>query len=177
MKRKDIKRRIKEYFFVNPTTKLRLRQIERKLKLPLPSVIRYCKELEEEGFLSRIRISNVVFYTGNRTNERFLLEKRFFNVKQLYEVGLVDYLKEKFNNPTIVLFGSYSKGEDTEESDIDLYIETPSRKKLKLDNFESELQRSIQIFIFRRISYIRNKHLTNNIVNGITLNGFLEVFK
>ena len=154
-----------------------MRQIERKLKLPLPSVIRYCKELEKEGFLKRLRIGNVVFYTGNRTNEMFLLEKRLFNVRRLYEVGLVDYLKEKFNNPTIVLFGSYSKGEDTEESDIDLYLETPSRKELGLSNFEDQLQRSIQIFIFRGISYIKNKHLANNIANGITLNGFLEVFK
>jgi len=47
MKQKDIKQIIKEYFFVNPTTKLRVREIERTLKLSLPSVIRYCKELEK----------------------------------------------------------------------------------------------------------------------------------
>jgi len=36
MKRKDTKQAVKEYFFVNPTVKLRVREIERTLKLSLP---------------------------------------------------------------------------------------------------------------------------------------------
>ena len=37
MKSKNIKEVIKEYYFVNPNSKLRVREIERVLKLPLPS--------------------------------------------------------------------------------------------------------------------------------------------
>ncbi len=47
MKRKNIKRQIKEHFFVFPSVKLRVRQVEKELKVPLPSVIRYTKELEK----------------------------------------------------------------------------------------------------------------------------------
>ena len=36
MKRKDTKQAVKEYFFVNPIVKLRVREIERTLKLSLP---------------------------------------------------------------------------------------------------------------------------------------------
>ena len=46
---KNIKQLIEEYFFNYPSTKIRVRQLERTLKLPLPSIIRYCKELEQEG--------------------------------------------------------------------------------------------------------------------------------
>jgi len=53
MKTYNIKEKIKEYFFMNPTAKLRVRQMERELKLPLPSVIRYCRELEKEGILRK----------------------------------------------------------------------------------------------------------------------------
>ncbi|MBI2109604.1 hypothetical protein HYT58_00325, partial [Candidatus Woesearchaeota archaeon] len=51
MKVRNIKEKIKESFFINPTVKLRVRQIERKLEIPLPSAIRYIKELEKEGIL------------------------------------------------------------------------------------------------------------------------------
>ena len=75
MKRKDIKQTIKEYFFIYPSAKLRVREIERTLKIPLPSVIRYCKELEGERILTTLKIGKVSFYTASR-NETYLLEKK-----------------------------------------------------------------------------------------------------
>jgi predicted nucleotidyltransferase len=177
MKRKDIKETIKEYFFVNPTVKLRVRELERKLGLPLPSVIRYCRELVEEEMLIILNIGSVKFYTAHRSSERYMLGKRLFNLKSVYQSGLVEYLRKELSNPSIVLFGSFAKGEDTEESDVDLYIETPSKKEVKLDKFERLLKRKVQISKQKDISEIKNHHLANNIVNGILLNGFLEVFE
>jgi len=92
-------------------------------------VIRYCKELKEEGILTTQKIGNIVFYTANRGNEKFTIEKKLFNLKSLYDSGLVDFLRFDLSNPPIIVFGSYANGEDTEKSDIDLYIETPSKKK------------------------------------------------
>ncbi len=177
MKMKDIKQTIKEYLFVNPTAKLRVREIERTLKLSLPSVIRYCKELEKEGILTTIKIGNVNFYTANRSSEKYLLEKKLYNIKKIYESCLIEYLKQELSNPPIVLFGSFSKGEETEESDIDLYIETPSKKKVSLEKFEKLLKRRIQIFQHKNLNEISNIHLANNIANGITLNNYIVVFK
>jgi len=177
MKRKDIKQTIKEYFLVNPTSKMRLRGIERALKIPLPSVIRYCKELKDEGILTTIKTENVVFYTADRTNENFLLEKKLYNIKSLYNSGLINFLKTELSNPAIIVFGSYSRGEDIENSDIDLYIETPSKKELNLEKFEKTLKRKIQIFRHASLNEIKNINLANNIINGIILNNYVEVFK
>jgi len=177
MIKKNIKETIREYFFLNPTSKLRVRQVEKTLKLPLPSVIRYCKELEEEGVLTTIKTGNIIFYTADRANEKFLLEKKLFNIRQIYESGLIVYLKQKLSNPVIILFGSYAKGEEIEISDIDIYIETPSKKEILLDEFEKKLQRKIQVFRHRAITEIKNKHLANNIINGIVLNKYVGVFK
>ena len=82
MKRKDIKQTVREFFFVNPTAKLRVREIERTLKLSLPSVIRYCKELEKENILTTVKTGNVNFYTANRSSEKYLLEKKLYNIKR-----------------------------------------------------------------------------------------------
>ncbi len=177
MKRKDIKSTIKEYFLLNPTIKIRVRHLERALGLPLPSVIRYCKELEKEGMLKKTKISDVVFYTSDRMSKKFLIEKTLFNIRKIHDSGLIDYLKGELSNPQIVVFGSYSRGEDIENSDIDLYVESASINKINLIKFEEKLQRKIQIFKYKNIKEIDNIHLSNNIINGFTLNGFIEVFK
>lgn len=177
MKRKNIKLKILHYFFENPTQKLRVRQIERKVGVALPSVIQYVKELTREDILRKEDFAGVVMYSAKRTSQKFLFEKRIHNMKILVNSGLVNYIIEKLSNPNIILFGSFSKGEDTEESDIDLYIETPSKSKISLTAFEKKLDRSIQIFTYSKIHKIKNKELANNIINGITLNGFIEVHR
>src|SRR3989344_7597466 len=174
MKTKNIKQKIKEYFFLHPTEKLRVRQIERIVKVPLPSVIRYAKELEKEEIIQSNIISNIKVYSADRSSKEFLVEKKLFNIKSLYDSEVVDHIIKELSNPVIILFGSYSKGEDIEKSDIDLYIQTPSKKSINLKKYEKILQRSIQIFIFSDIKKISNPMLVNNILNGIVLNGYIE---
>ncbi|MEK6830875.1 MAG: nucleotidyltransferase domain-containing protein [Nanoarchaeota archaeon] len=177
MTAKNIKDRIKEYFFLNPTNKLRVRQIEREIKIPLPSVIRYTKELEKEGILKKEETSGAVFFSSDRSSQSFLLEKKFFNTRLIFESGLIDFIIKEYSNPVIIVFGSYSKGEDIENSDVDLYIQSLSKKEINLEKFEKQLKRKIQIFIYPSINKVKNPHLSNNIINGIILNNFLEVFK
>lgn len=173
---KSIKQIITEHFFIYPKAKLRVREIERLLKLPLPSVIRYCRELEQEHILEIVKTGSVSFYTASRS-ERYLLEKKCYNLKQLYLSGLIEFLKTELNNPGIVVFGSYSKGEDLEDSDIDIYLETPTKKTVNLDKFKKILHREIQIFQYKSLKEIPNPNLANNIINGIILNNYIEVFK
>lgn len=177
MIKKDIKTKLKHYFFLNPTIRLRVRQIEREIKIPLPSVIRYTKELEKEGILKSDIIAKVKLYSADRTSKHFLLEKKLFNLKYLVSSGLIDYIITELSNPGIIVYGSFSKGEDTEESDIDLYLESPSKTEINIEIFEKKIQRKVQVFIYKNIHDIKNKNLANNIINGITLNGFIEVFK
>ena len=161
---------------MNPTAKLRVRQIERELELPLPSVIRYSKDLEKDGILRKESASGVSTYSADRNSKKFLIAKRLFNIKLIFESGLAEHIVKEYFNPVIVLFGSYSKGEDIEDSDIDLYIETPKKQEFNLQKFEKILSRRIQVFNYRKIKEVPNHHLSNNIINGITLNNFLEAF-
>ena len=88
----------------------------------------------------------------------------------------MDHLKKELSNPAVVVFGSYSRGEDVEDSDIDLYIETPSKRRPSVEMFKKMLERDIQIFQHKNIREIANPGLANNIVNGVTLNSHMEVF-
>ena len=162
---------------MNPTAKLRVRQIEREMKMPLPSVIRYCKELEKEEILKKESASGVSTYSADRNSKKFLIAKRLFNIKLIFESGLVEYIVKEYFNPVVILFGSYSKGEDVEDSDIDFYIETKKKQDFNFQKFEKILSRRIQVFNYRKIEEVPNHHLSNNIINGTTLNNFLEVFR
>jgi len=176
MKRNNIKMLLKEYFFRNPTEKLRVRQIEREVNIPLPSAIKYTKELEMEGILKKEEIAGIVAYSADRSSNKFLFEKKLFNFKCIIDSGFVEFIINEFSDPNLILFGSYSRGEDVEDSDIDIFIESSSKKTLDLKKFEKKLSRKIQIFNYKSLSSIRNKELANNIINGVVLNGFLEVF-
>ncbi len=174
---KPIKKIITEHFFTNPRAQLRVREIERVLKLPLPSVIRYCKELERERILGIVKLGTVNLYTADRSSAKFILEKRLFNIKRIYDSGLIEFVKQELSDPPIVIFGSFEKGEDVEGSDVDLYIETLSNKKIALGKFEKFLSRTVHVFRYKSIKEIPSPHLANNIINGITLNNSMEVFK
>ncbi|MFP4567934.1 MAG: nucleotidyltransferase family protein [Candidatus Woesearchaeota archaeon] len=177
MIKKNIKTKIKEHFFTNPSAKLRVREIERTLNVPLPSVIRYCAELTKENILTTINLGTAKFYAANKTHPNYLLQKKLHNLQKIYESNLINYIKIQLSNPCIILFGSYSKGEDMEDSDIDLYLETPSKKNIDLKEFEKTLNRKIQVFKCRKLKEIPNNHLKNNIINGITINKYIEVFE
>jgi predicted nucleotidyltransferase len=178
MRTQSIKTKIENYFYLYPTRKLRVREIERVVKVPLPSAIRYANELHGEKMLQEIKISNIKLFAPDRTSKQFIRGKQLFNLKQIYASGLIEHLKEKYFNPTIILFGSYSRGEDIEDSDIDLYIETPSKIELsELEQFSRKLKRPIQVFSHKSLAPIKSPELKNNIINGIKLNGQLEVFK
>ena len=94
MKRKDIKNKIKEYFLTNPSEQLRVRQIEREIKVPLPSAIRYTKELVDEKILKINRIANIKVYSVDRTSSSYVFHKKLFNLKSIFESNLILDLKK-----------------------------------------------------------------------------------
>ena len=61
-------------------------------------------------------------YFANRENEKFKIYKIFHNRIKLEESGLIDYIEKELYYPTIILFGSKARGDDTEKSDYDLAV-------------------------------------------------------
>ena len=172
---KSIKERIAAFFFEHPTRRLRVRRIEREARVPLPSAIRYAKDLTRDGILKRETESGVTFYSADRSNSTYLFEKRLWNLRHIRESGLLDRLREEYGRPTVVLFGSFARGEDTEYSDADLLVITPSTRHIIVDNPHWTGTRKLHILQHKSLREIPNKELVNNIANGIVLEGFLEI--
>ena len=77
-------------------------------------------------------------------------------------------------SPSIVLFGSLSKAESKEDSDVDLAI-FAYKRDVNLKNFEKKIKREIRVFWFNSLKDIKSKELANNIVNGYVLRGRLSL--
>lgn len=159
-------------FAQNPTQSFQIREISRLIGLAPPSVVNHLKYLQKEGLVVRRKVGVYPAYVASRENEQFKFYKQLYNLTALKESGLVEYLEKKLTPDVIMLFGSYAKAEDTENSDIDLYVQA-SERRFDLKSYEKKLQRSIQLFFQDKVSSLPNE-LRLNVINGIKLAGFLR---
>lgn len=161
-------------FFEDPEGTYYIREIARRTGLNPNTVLRDVKLLEKEELLTTKKTKAILEVKSNRENPKFFQLKRLSNMKNMLTSGLIEYLDEKYNTPSaIILLGSYSRGEDTAKSDIDIAVITTREIKLDLSKFEGTFKRKIQIHEIqtKRVS----KNFLNNLANGIVLKGYLEI--
>jgi predicted nucleotidyltransferase len=168
--------RVLAVFFDDPEAGLQLRELGRKTNLAPTSVKIHLDALSKSGLVTAAARSEQGYpiYAANRTGERFRFFKKINTVVALNECGLLDYLSDSCMPDTIVLFGSASRGEDTKDSDLDIFLGCPE-KELVLGRFEKILKRKISLFFGGNFDKL-SKELKNNIINGALLRGYLRVF-
>ena len=150
------------------------RDIAKKLKVSPTSVGYAIKKLKKDNVIKVVKTKTVHFISLNRDERKAFELKQVENLKNIYVSGLSRYLEQQFFGGTIVLFGSYSKGEDTVSSDIDIAIIGRKDKVLALESYEEVLKRKININFYENWKKIHT-HLKNNILNGIVLHGGVEL--
>jgi DNA-binding transcriptional ArsR family regulator len=165
---------ILQEFFDSPRKDFQMREISRRTKIAQPSVMNHLKALAAEGLIVREKKGIYPSFRAERDSEMFRLYKKMNLVLRIKTGGLLDFIYDSCVPDCIILFGSSSKGEDIEESDIDLFIAS-KEKKLNLGKYERVLNRKITPFFEEKFSRLSSE-LKNNILNGIILNGYLKVF-
>ncbi|VVB86432.1 Winged helix-turn-helix DNA-binding protein [uncultured archaeon] len=171
----DNKMHILKLFFEGPNERLHLREIARRVGLSATGAMKILRALEKEGLVEKERTKVTVVYNGNYENQKFMALKRSFNLYSLYSCGLVSALVDFYKIPeVVVLFGSYAKGEDTRESDIDIAIMTGIKEYPQLDIYEADLKRKISLHLIENTKN-EEKGFINSLANGIVLYGYLEV--
>tara|TARA_Y100000310_G_C20464192_1_gene706814 strand:+ start:378 stop:920 length:543 start_codon:yes stop_codon:yes gene_type:complete len=169
-----LQRDILEFLFDNPRRSFNGREMARALNVSAPAVKKAVKFLlDNELILVEKKVTlDIRLNFGNPLVVRF---KKLYNLSKVFDSGVVDYIYDTCLPNSIILFGSYSLGEDVEGSDIDIFVESKSRK-LDLKTYENFLKRNISIFFEKDFSRL-SKELRNNVVNGVVLKGYLRVFK
>src|SRR3989338_4067412 len=132
-----------------------VREIARLLKINPSTASKYLQILAKDGFLRKRKEFNCILYQADAESEKFKDIKIYYNISKIRNSGLIEVIEDELYPEVIILFGSYAKGENTKRSDIDLFV----MNKKKVENIKKE-----------------NKELLNNIMNGIRMSGFFEVF-
>ena len=162
-------------FFEEPGREFNVREAARILRISPATASKDLRNFVKQGLLKLRKERIFHLYRANTENDCYKGLKIFYNIKKIKDSGLIDALNKYYLKPAIVLFGSASKGEDTETSDLDLVVISEKTKEFpKLKKFERKIRRKVQLFMVKNIKELRNKHLVNNVLNGIVLQGRLK---
>ena len=156
--------------------KLNQSQIAKLLKVSPTAIAKSIPEIEKEGLIikEKQKNMNLILLMLNMDNKRTMQLKRMENLKLIYEAGLSEFLEEELPGATIILFGSYSRGDDTIASDIDIAVIGRKEKSISLGNFEKRLERKIILNFYPSLKEV-HKELKENLCNGIVLSGGVEL--
>ncbi len=173
-----LQQEILRYLFVKAGISVNARNIAKFLDVSQPAVSKALPHLEAKDFIKikKDKESKRLSIELNRENHRVMQLKRADNLKQIYDSGLADFLEKEFAGGTIILFGSYSRGDDTVNSDIDIAVIGRKDKIINLEQFEKMLEREIRINFYDSFKDI-HKNLKENLFNGIVLFGGIELWK
>ena len=172
---KDNNLRVMELFFRHPEQKFHLRELERLTKLSMPGIRKIVKKIEKENFLI-VKKEKLVTNVYATRNEKFIALKRAYNLYSMVTSDLLTFLKDHYEEPeAIILFGSYSKGEDISASDIDIAVVSKKQDTPDVSLFEKRLDRKIRIY---EISIEKaESEFLNTVANGIVLHGYVRLIK
>ncbi len=113
--------KVLKLFIDYPYTGFYLRESARILKMDPMTVKRSLVLLVKDGLLTKVEEKNRILYKANMENPSFRYVKISYNLSWLQEKKAIDFLTDKMNAVTsIILFGSFSKGENDTESDVDI---------------------------------------------------------
>ncbi|MBI2971291.1 MAG: nucleotidyltransferase domain-containing protein [Candidatus Aenigmarchaeota archaeon] len=165
--------RVLRLFFDSPTKGFQLREISRLAKLGMPSVQIHVRRLEKAQLVNKEKTGVYPSYKASRT-EAFMMYKRIDMLLKLHESGCIEFLVQECSPDAVVLFGSASRGEDVESSDIDMLV-IAQEKELPLKKYEAAMKRRINILFEPSVRKLP-KELLNNVINGVVVYGYLRVF-
>ncbi len=157
-------------FFDNPSREFHLRELSRILKLSMPTIIATTNILSREKLIIKTKGKVITKVQANRENINFVRFKRLYNLENIYKSDIVDFLSSFYNHPkNIVLFGSFSRGDDIEKSDIDIAVFTNKKLNLNMEKYEKILEKHINI---HEVDLDKvSKEFKANLANGIVLDG------
>lgn len=167
------------WFFSFPDRKIGLNDLIKEVNISKATANRIIKKLEEEGFLTKEVIGKAWRVSCNQKHEYNRTKKICYNLEMIYESRIIKDVNKKYQPKSIILFGSYRKGDDNENSDIDIAAELVSNIELKIEEFgiieRFGYRKNVKVNIHKFSRKKINNNLFSNIANGIVLEGFLEV--
>jgi len=134
-----------KHFTLNPSTEVYVNELAKIIHLSTGSCSQILRDLSLFGILKKKDLGKANYYYLNNnylTNEL----KRFVGIYRIYENEIVKKIVSRYSEDiSIALYGSYSKGDFTEKSDIDILVITQEKPKVDFKDLEEKLEVEINV--------------------------------
>lgn len=160
------------FLFRAPGGKWSVRQLAGKLGISVPATSSIVRRLRKAGYVTVEKSGAQYIVRARPEAEPFRELKMLYNLWNLRELKRA--LIKKFEGPkAVVVFGSYSSGEDSEASDVNIAVIAPRKARMDLSGFEKSLGRKIRLFVFPSWRPVPAS-LRAGILNGVKLYGAIR---
>lgn len=172
--------KIIHWFFDYPLKEMSLNDLAATLGIAKTTARKSVFSLVKLGFLKQESLGKVWRIFCDQQHPYNVYLKVPYHLELLYLSGVVQEVVRKISGArSVILFGSYRKGDDTEKSDIDLAVEVVNSVPLKIQpltklkrlGYRKDVDVNLHVFSRKHIDL----NLFTNIANGIVLYGLLEV--
>lgn len=161
-------------FFYYPMRAFGVRELGRKLHLNTKTVMKYLRSFVRDKLVVKVKVQGAfLHYEANRLSRRYKLIKSAYLINRIASSGLIEFLEQELHPRAIVIFGSAQKGTYLKHSDIDIFVQG-KEKKLDLLPYEKKIKHEISLLFEEDLQNLTDG-LRNNIINGSTVSGGLEL--
>ncbi|MEK6845307.1 MAG: nucleotidyltransferase domain-containing protein [Nanoarchaeota archaeon] len=167
---------IKELFYNHPTKQWHFEQLRKEAGLSRAQTNEWLKKLLQDNFITRTKQQGKMpHYLANYQHPHYQNSKRLYALEKMHESGLLDYLVSLEKVEIVVLFGSFSRWDWYDGSDIDIFI-YGDVDEMYVSKFGLKLKREIQIFSGKNEKDLKKMGpaLLKSIIKGITIKGSIS---
>ena len=170
-----------ELFLNEPTKHWHFSQILSTAKVSRRVASRWLNKLKEDNIVRHIKPKGKMpYFQGYWEHVNYKNQKRIYALNKLYETGLLNELWKLKNAKTIVIFGSFTRGDWNTQSDVDVFIFGDS-ENFKFGRFWKGLgfqgkSREVQVHTFESKQEIKDVRsgLMTNIARGYFVKGSIH---
>lgn len=144
--------RVLKYFIRNPRSQISYTNLKKSVKIAKATLTKYLRFLLKENLITMEKIGLNKIYQLNKNNS---IVKQFKVLDNLLILNKINLLGNKYGIE-IYLYGSSSRGDDVESSDIDLLIIGKIKKEQifpDLDRISRQIGREIKFISFTPLEW------------------------
>lgn len=131
--------------FLSSSRHWHFNEIMKKANISRPQLVQWLSRFQRDGIIKRVKPKGKMpYYMQNFDNPNFQQRKRFFTLKLLAESGLLKHLTSLKDAKVVILFGSFSRSDWHDDSDIDIFI-YGNDEDFEQGKYELKLKRDIQV--------------------------------
>lgn len=160
----------------SPLKEWHFEQILKEVNVTRLVANKWLKKYTKLGMLKRIKEKGrFPFFTVGINNSVYYSLKRIYVLEQFNKSGMIPNLLDLKDAKTVIIFGSFIKGDWYKDSDIDIFV-LGNIGDFDKSVYELKLARRIEMHVFENKKEIQDVKtgLIRNVINGYLIKGQIQ---